>query len=413
MKKWFEPLSTAWVGVVTHKLRSSLTILGIVIGVAAVIILMSIGKGAEASIISRIESLGSDLLLIRPGATTGFGGVRGATGSATTLTLEDAAVISEQVPYVTSVAPSYSRSLQLVVGAQNMNAQVAGTTPDYQQAYNLQTTEGTFFSQYDYQRGAKVAVLGSNVKETLFEDVDPIGQPLRMGNIIVRVIGVLESKAGMMMVASTDDSILVPLTALQQTVAQPRTSRGERVVSSIALTVSDEEQASYVSNEITKVLRSRHQLGTGVDDDFNIVSMEEIASTISETIGTMTLLLGAIAAISLLVGGIGVMNIMLVSVLERTREIGIRKALGARERDIWGQFLIEAAFLSFTGGIVGVILGWVVSSIIDSMGLMMTVVTADIVILAVSVSVGIGLFFGFYPAWNASRLNPIDALRFE
>ena len=413
MKKWFEPLSTAWVGVVTHKLRSSLTILGIVIGVAAVIILMSIGKGAEASIISRIESLGSDLLLIRPGATTGFGGVRGATGSATTLTLEDAAAISEQIPYVTSVAPSYSRSLQLVVGAQNMNAQVTGTTPDYQQAYNLQTTEGTFFSQYDYQRGAKVAVLGSNVKETLFEDVDPIGQPLRMGNIIVRVIGVLESKAGMMMVASTDDSILVPLTALQQTVAQPRTNRGERVVNSIALTVSDKEQTSYVSNEITKVLRSRHQLGSGVDDDFGIISMEEIASTISETIGTMTLLLGAIAAISLLVGGIGVMNIMLVSVLERTREIGIRKALGARERDIWGQFLIEAAFLSFTGGIVGVTLGWVVSSIIDSMGLMTTVVTADIVILAVSVSVGIGLFFGFYPAWNASRLNPIDALRFE
>ncbi len=413
MKKWFEPLSTAWVGVVTHKLRSSLTILGIVIGVAAVIILMSISRGAEASIISRIESLGSDLLLIRPGTTTGFGGVRGATGSATTLTLEDAAAISEQVPYVTSVAPSYSRSLQLVVGAQNMNAQVTGTTPDYQQAYNLQTTEGTFFSQYDYQRGAKVAVLGSNVKETLFEGVDPIGQPLRMGNIIVRVIGVLESKAGMMMVASTDDSILVPLTALQQTVAQPRTSRGERVVSSIALTVSDEEQASYVSNEITKVLRSRHQLSSGVDDDFNIVSMEEIASTISETIGTMTLLLGAIAAISLLVGGIGVMNIMLVSVLERTREIGIRKALGARERDIWGQFLIEAAFLSFTGGIVGVTLGWVVSSIIDSMGLMTTVVTADIVILAVSVSVGIGLFFGFYTAWNASRLNPIEALRHE
>ena len=413
MKQWFEPLFTAWVGVVTHKLRSSLTILGIVIGVAAVIILMSIGKGAEASIISRIESLGSDLLLIRSGATTGFGGVRGATGSAATLTLEDAAAISEQVPYVTSVAPSYSRSLQLVVGAQNMNAQVIGTTPDYQPAYNLQTTEGAFFSQYDYQRGAKVAVLGSNVKETLFEGVDPIGQPLRMGSIIVRVIGVLESKAGMMMVASTDDSILVPLTALQQTVAQPRTSRGERVVSSIALTLSDEEQASYVTDEITSLLRTRHQLGPGVDDDFGIISMEEIASTISETIGTMTLLLGAIAAISLLVGGIGVMNIMLVSVLERTREIGIRKALGARERDIWGQFLIEAAFLSFTGGIVGVTLGWVVSSIIESMGLITTVVTADIVILAVSVSVGIGLFFGFYPAWNASRLNPIDALRSE
>jgi len=177
--------------------------------------------------------------------------------------------------------------------------------------------------------------------------------------------------------------------------------------------LSERKKASYVVEETTALLHSRHQLGPGVDDDFSITSMEEIASTLSETVGTMTLLLGAIAAISLLVGGIGVMNIMLVSVLERTREIGIRKALGARERDIWGQFLIEAASLTFAGGIIGVILGWVVSSVVDRMGLMTTVVTADIVILAVSVSVGIGLFFGFYPAWHASRLNPIDALRSE
>jgi len=411
MKKWFEPLSTAWVGVVTHKLRSFLTMLGIVIGVAAVISLMSIGRGAEADIISRIESLGSDLIFIRPGATT-YGGVRGATGSATTLTLEDAAAISEQVSYIASVAPSYSTSLQLVVGGQNMRAQVTGITPEYMQAYNLQTADGAFISEYDYQRGAKIAVLGSNVKETLFEGADPIGQPLRMENNIVRVIGVLESKGASMM-GSTDDAIVIPLTTLQQMVAQPRTSQGERVVSSIALTVSDEEQASYVVAEITTLLRSRHQLGPGVDDDFTITSMEEIASAVSEAIGAMTLLLGAIAAISLLVGGIGVMNIMLVSVLERTREIGIRKALGARERDIWGQFLIEAAFLTFAGGIIGVILGWVVSTVVSRMGLMTTVVTADIVILAVSVSVGIGLFFGFYPAWNASRLNPIEALRSE
>lgn len=410
MKQWLEPFSTAWVGMVTHKLRSFLTMLGIVIGVAAVIALMSIGRGAEASIISRIESLGSDLIIIRPGATV-FGGVRSATGSATTLTLEDAAAISEQVTYLTAVAPSYSRSLQLVVGNQNMNAQVTGVTPEYMSAYNLQPTDGTFISEYDYQRGAKVAVLGSTVAETLFEGTDPIGQQMRMGNNIVRVVGVLESKGAMM--GSPDDAILIPLSAMQQMVAQPRTSQGERVVSSIALTVSDEEQASYVVNETTLLLRSRHQLGPGIDDDFSITSLEEIASTLSETIGTMTLLLGAIAAISLLVGGIGVMNIMLVSVLERTREIGIRKALGARERDIWGQFLIEAVFLTFAGGIIGVILGWVVSSVVDRMGLITTVVTADIVILAVSVSVGIGLFFGFYPAWNASRLNPIDALRAE
>jgi len=411
MRKWFEPLSSAWVGVVTHKLRSFLTILGIVIGVAAVITLMSIGRGAEAEIISRIETLGSDLIFIRPGATM-MGGVRGAIGGANTLTLEDATAISEEVPYITSMAPSYSTSLQLVVGGQNMNAQVTGTTPEYQQAYNLEVAEGAFFSEYDYQRGAKVVVLGSSVKDTLFEGADPVGQQLRMGRNIVRVIGVLESKGASLM-GSTDDAILIPLTAMQQMVAQPRTSQGERVVSSIALTVSDEEQASYVTDEITSLLRSRHQLGPGMDDDFSITSMEEIASMLSEAIGTMTLLLGAIAAISLLVGGIGVMNIMLVSVLERTREIGIRKALGARERDIWGQFLIEAALLTLAGGIIGVATGWVVSMGVSRTGLMTTVVSADIVLLAVSVSVGIGLFFGFYPAWNASRLNPIDALRSE
>ncbi|MFC2016954.1 ABC transporter permease [Chloroflexota bacterium] len=409
MKKWFEPLSTAWVGVATHKLRSFLTILGIVIGVAAVITLMSIGRGATAAILSNIESMGSDLITISPGART-FGGVRSA--AADTLTMEDAEAILEQVPYISSVAPSYSSNLQLVVGGENMNSQVTGVTPEYMQVNNLEIASGTFFSESDYQRGAKLAVLGSNVAETLFGDTSPIGQQMRMGGIIVRVIGVLESNESMMM-GSSNDAIYIPLTAMQQTVAQPRTAQGDRVVSSISLTVSDEEQASYVADEITSLLRTRHRLGVGVDDDFNIMSIQEIAGTISEVTGTMTLLLGAIAAISLLVGGIGVMNIMLVSVLERTREIGIRKALGARERDIWSQFLIEAAFLTLAGGIIGVILGWVASYIVSSTGLVTTVVSADMVILAVSVSVGIGLFFGFYPAWNASRLNPIEALRSE
>jgi len=411
MKKWSSLLSTVWLGISTHKLRSFLTMLGIVIGVAAVIILMAIGKGTTAQILANIESMGSDLITIRPGASFGFGGVRSAGGSAQTLTIEDAEAIAEQVPYISAVAPSYSSNLQLVVGSENTNASVTGTTSDYIEVNNLEIASGSFFTEYDYQRGAKVTVIGSSVKETLFGDTEPIGQQMRMGGNIVRVVGVLESNESIM--GGSDDAIFIPLTAMQQMVAQTRTSQGERVVSSISLTVSDEAQADYVVEEITSLLRSRHRLGSLDDDDFNITSMQEISETISETAGTMTLLLGAIAAISLLVGGIGVMNIMLVSVLERTREIGIRKALGAREHDIWIQFLIEAAFLSLAGGIIGVIIGWLVAYFVNSMGIMTTVVTADIVILAVSVSVGIGLFFGFYPAWNASRLNPIEALRSE
>ncbi|MFC1940904.1 ABC transporter permease [Chloroflexota bacterium] len=410
MKKWFEPLATAWVGVATHKLRSFLTILGIVIGVAAVISLMSIGKGASADILARIGTLGSNLITISPGSSS-FGGVRSAAGSVQTLTQEDAEAIAAQVANVDLVAPRYSSNLQLVVGSENMNSQVTGVPPEYREIQNLEIAYGAFFSEYEYQRGAKVVVLGSEVKETLFGDADPIGQQIRMGNNIVRVIGVLESKGGGY--GSPDNSVLVPLTTMQHMVAQTRTSQGERVVSSIALTVSDEEQTDIVIEQITNLLRTRHRLASEADDDFRITSMQEIAETVTAATGTMTLLLGAIAAISLLVGGIGVMNIMLVSVLERTREIGIRKALGAKEHDIWIQFLIEAGLLTLAGGIIGVIAGWVVSYIVAKTGTMSTVVTADIVILAVSVSVGIGLFFGFYPAWNASHLNPIEALRFE
>ena len=409
MKRWFEPLSTAWVGVVTHKLRSLLTILGIVIGVAAVISLMSIGRGATADILSRIEGMGADLITISPGAST-TGGVR-TVGSVRTLTMEDAEAIAQQVPYIKMVSPVNTANLQIVAGGQNMNARVTGVTPEYQGVYSLGIAEGAFFTDYEYQRGTRVAILGANVKETLFGDVSPVGQQVRMGSTIVRVIGVLESKGAMF--GSPDDAILVPLTAMQQMVAVERTSLGDRVVSSIALAVSDSKQAEYVVEEITSLLRTRHRLGPNVENDFSITSIQAIAQTVSEAAGTMTLLLGAIAAISLLVGGIGVMNIMLVSVLERTREIGIRKALGAREHDIWMQFLIEAALLTLAGGIIGVLVGGLVSYIVSSTGLISTMVTADIVIMAVSVSVGIGLFFGFYPAWNASRLNPIDALRNE
>jgi putative ABC transport system permease protein len=416
MKRRLEPLVNAWEGARTHKLRSSLTILGIVIGVASVIALMSIGRGTQAQILSNIESLGSNLITISPGMSFERGGVvMSFTGSASTLTLEDAEAIAEQVPYVSVVAPYSSSNQQLVFGSENVNAQVIGVTPEYQEAYNLETSQGAFISQYNYQSGAKVAVIGTNVEEELFDGVSPIGQRIRMGSSVVTVMGVLESKGSSMM-GSSDDAILIPLSTLQQTISQQRTSSGEHIVSSIAITVSDQGQSDYVVSEITDLLRSRHRLASGEADDFSIGSMEELVSTISETTETLTLFLGAIAGIALLVGGIGVMNIMLVSVVERTREIGIRKALGARERDIWSQFLSESAFLSFTGGLIGVGLGWGLSKLISTTGILgdiTTVVSSDIVILALAVSVGIGLLFGFLPARRAARLNPIEALRYE
>jgi len=410
MKKWLGTLTTVWLGLSTHKLRSFLTILGVVIGVASVITLMSIGKGSTQQILSNIQSMGANLLSIRPGASM-FGGVRGAAGGVRTLTMEDADAIAQQVPNITAVSPSNTSNLQLVVGGKNTNSQVNGVNPEYFAINNINIGSGALFSEDDYQSGSKVAVLGTNVATTLFPNTDPIGQQVRMGTIIVRVIGVLESKgAGF---NSPDDGVYIPLTAMQQAVAQPRTPQGGRIVSTITLTVSDSSQTQNVIDAITSLLRTRHHLAASADADFNIMSTEQIAQTLSQVTGTLTLLLGAVAAISLLVGGIGVMNIMLVSVLERTREIGIRKALGARDRDIWTQFLIEAALLTFAGGIIGVVFGWATAMIINKLGVMSTVVTADVVIMAVSVSIGIGLFFGFYPAWNASRLNPIEALRSE
>jgi putative ABC transport system permease protein len=409
MKRWLSLLGSVWIGLSTHKLRSFLTILGVVIGVASVITLMSIGEGTQQTILANIESMGTDLMTISPGASMGPGGFRGG-GMVQTLTLEDAEAIAE-LEYVSVVAPYSYSNLQMIYGSENMNSQVIGVTTAYWDAMNLNLTSGTFFTEYDYERGSKVAVIGTDVVGTLFGDTNPIGQQMRMGTIVVRVVGVLESDDSVM--SATDSAVIIPLTALHQAVAQERTAQGESIVASIYVTLSDEEQVEYVEAEITSLLRTRHRLSASEDDDFTIQSVQEIAEMMTETTETMTLLLGAIAAIALLVGGIGVMNIMLVSVLERTREIGIRKALGARERDIWLQFLIEAALLTFAGGIIGVIIGWIVSFFVDYSGLMTTVVSIDIVILAVSVSIGIGLFFGFYPAWNASRLNPIEALRSE
>jgi putative ABC transport system permease protein len=410
-KKLLRPLFTAWVTMITHKLRSFLTILGVVIGVAAVIILMSVGKGTTANIISNISSLGTNLVYVQPGSTTS-GGVRMGFGSASTLTLEDAKAIANEISNITAVAPYATSNAQVIFGSNNMNVRITGVTIEYQEVLNIVVTEGDFFTQYQYDTKAKVALLGSQVASTLFGTDDPVGQKIKMSNTVFTVIGLLESKGSSMM-NSTDQTILIPLTTLQGMMSSSVTTTGQHTINSIDVLVTDKDQMSTVKDDITTLLQTRHKIALGADNDFSVSSSDELISTISSSTESMTLLLGAIAGISLLVGGIGVMNIMLVSVMERRREIGIRKALGAQESAIWIQFLIDSALLTFAGGIIGVGIGWGGSYLVNYMGWYTTVVTTNVIILAVSVSVGIGLFFGFYPAWSASRLNPIEALRSE
>jgi putative ABC transport system permease protein len=413
MKKYLYIISSVWGGVSTHRLRSFLTMLGIVIGVGAVIVLMSIGKGTTQQILSQISNLGANTIFVSPGAVIqGQGGVRTAVGSATSLTLPDAQAIADNIAGIQYIAPSIGSSVQAIVGSQNVRAVVVGVTPEYEQVLSIKMDYGNFISQDDCDSRARVAVIGANVATLLFPDSDPLGQNIRSGNNIVTVVGVMKT-SGQSMTGSTDNEIIMPLTTLQILSGQMKNKSGDLVVSSIGVAVTDSKLVKSVAADITTLLMERHQITDPAKVDFRVDSVEALLTSISTITNQLTLLLGAIAAISLLVGGIGVMNIMLVSVLERTREIGIRKALGAKETDIWMQFLLEAAFLTFTGGVIGVILGWGGSSLITRFTTLPTLMTPGVVIMAVSVSVGIGLFFGFYPAWNASRLEPIKALRTE
>jgi len=415
MKKFFAPLANSLTAVITHKLRSFLTILGVVIGIAAVIVLMSVGKGAEASIMNSLSSLGANMIMIYPGVSSSSG-VRGGFGSGSSLTLEDAEAIKANVSGITYVSPTSNAGVQIVANGNNMFVMATGITTDYLEMNNIEIESGDTIIQDDYDRRAKVALIGAAVSEEIFGDNDPVGQKVRVGNNIFTIIGLIKSKGESL--SSSDRLILVPLSTLQSLTGRNLTTNGKHIVNSINVQAVDQESIASVKQQITFVLEQEHNIAIGGSDDFSMTSTDEITNAVSSSTQSLTLLLGAIAGISLLVGGIGVMNIMLVSVMERRREIGIRKALGAKEHHIWGQFLLDSALLTLTGGIIGILVGWGGSYLIGnymstvSSG-MSTLVTTDIIALAVGVSVGIGLFFGFYPAWQGSRLDPIQALRSE
>ena len=408
-------LSTTLSSLAGNKLRTGLALLGIVIGVAAVISTMSVGRGAQEAITSRIESLGSNLLFVRPGSTSQRGFSAGL-GSAATLTLEDAYALLDPAvaPDVAAVAPELSTGGQVVAGRNNTATQILGVTHEYQSVRNYSVESGQFISATHVQAISEVAVLGSQVAEDLFGFRDPVGQTIRINGRQFMVIGVLESRGGSAL-GNLDNQLIVPITTVYFRLASTRTTQGGITVQAVNVQVAGEDAKEDAIQQIATVLRLRHRI-TG-EDDFSITSQQEIIDTLEETQETFVIFLGVIAGISLLVGGIGIMNIMLVSVTERTREIGIRKAMGAKRRDILYQFISEATLLSLGGGAAGAVLGITLSRLLDGRVLggqtFQTAVGSDITILALIVSAAIGLFFGIYPAARAANLHPIDALRYE
>jgi len=389
-----------------NRLRAALTVLGIVIGVAAVIATLAIGQGARAAVQAQIRSLGANTLTVIPGTITASG-ARGGMGSITTLNPDDALAIKRECPAVDAVAPGVRTLAQVVAGDANWSTQVQGTTADFSIIRQWPVESGVFITDSDVRGAAKVCVLGKNVARELFGDVDPIGATVRLKDIPFRVVGVLATKGGTGWGGDQDDTILVPITTAQ------RRLMGITHVNWVVASAVSESQVDAAVTQITDLLRQRHRIHPGDNDDFFIRTQLEAANTAEATSRVMTLLLASIAAVSLLVGGIGIMNIMLVSVTERTREIGIRRAIGAKRMDILMQFLVEAAFLSLAGGALGVGLGTVAASLISSLARWPTMIEPSAVALAFGFASLVGLFFGFYPARRASRLDPIEALRYE
>jgi len=391
--------------------------LGIIIGVGAVIGLMSVGRGAQARVTSTFEQLGTNAIYVIP-SSPGEMGLAALGGGAPTLSLDDAEALANPayVPSATAVAPTSGNYTEVTADGESITTSVTGTTPEYMAVLNYSLASGQFISQRNVSYRDTVAVLGDKVATDLFGSDDPLGQKVKIKGRQFTIIGVLEAKGGAFMGVSQDELLIVPITTFQTRLFTQRTAGGEDAVQAIVVQVASAEAIDGTMYDIETVLRQRHRLATDEENDFAVISQEQIVGMLQQVIGVFTIVLGAIAGISLLVAGIGIMNIMLVSVTERTREIGIRKAVGAKRRDILGQFLMESAMLSLTGGGIGIAGGWVMSRLISRIDIggatLPSVISPDIIILAISVSIFIGLVSGIYPALRAARLNPIDALHY-
>ena len=400
-------LQEALAALTANKARSSLTILGIVIGIGSVIAMVSIGQGAQSQIQSSIQSLGSNLINVSPGFQRGFSGVRGGRGGATTLTLEDTKAIAEQVPYVAAVAPSVTGRYQIVQKAQNTNTQVMGTVETYPQIRNIEMESGSFISLRNVSSHMKVAVLGPTTRDDLFgEGVNPVGQKIKINRLSFTVIGVTKTKGGSGF-TNQDDMVFIPISTAQRFLS------GNDYVNNISVQATEERAMAQVQEGITGLLLARHNIADPQLADFSVINQADIVQAATAITNTFTILLASIAGISLLVGGIGIMNMMLTTVTERTREIGLRKAVGAKKKDISRQFLAESVMLTFLGGAIGIVLGIAIAFAVSQFAGIPTKVALSSILLAFGVSATIGLIFGYYPARRAAQLNPIEALRYE
>ena len=400
-----ESFLMAWASLVANKLRSLLTMLGIIIGVAAVIALVSIGNGVKQDIENSISSLGSNLLVVLPGAPR-TPGARSSQGSMKSLKISDYEAIAK-LEGVKAASPMTNGSYVVIYQNKNWTTSVAGVNSNFQDVNNWTMTSGRFFSDKNVQNRERVAVVGQTVVKNLFADEDPVGKEIRVKNIPFRVIGVLKSKGNGTMGNDQDDTVLIPYTTSMERV------EGIDYLRRVYVVAKDDEGIDRLQADIENLLRVRHNIKDTNLDDFNIQNMKSIMETVAQTTGTFTLFLGAVAAISLVVGGIGIMNIMLVSVTERTREIGVRKALGATYSVIVTQFLIEAVVISLIGGFIGIAFGIGASKVIGMVSGMSTIVSVPTIIMSFAFSMAIGLIFGIYPARKAAKLNPIDALHYE